>query len=113
VAMTGKLPYNHLVFKGQDTRSALVALSLQILCVVLDFQSGKARDAALESGEFAPTARTNAFRYFVAKLVSFLVRLTEACPARLTAAIAPRAGLFVPLARRRPDAPVRAPYDHR
>jgi hypothetical protein len=42
----------------------------------------------------------------------FSVRLTEACPARLTGAIAPRAGLSVPLARRRPDAPVRAPYDH-
>lgn len=70
--MAGKLPYNHLVFKGEDPRSNLVGISLQILCVLLDFQSGSARDTIMGSGEAqttTPTAKTNAFRYFLMKLV--------------------------------------------
>ncbi|KAI0797781.1 high-temperature-induced dauer-formation protein-domain-containing protein [Abortiporus biennis] len=66
-----KLPYNHLVFKGEDSRANLVSICFQVLCVLLDFQSGSARDATTTHGEnvySAPTARTNAFRYFVAKL---------------------------------------------
>jgi hypothetical protein len=70
--MKDRLPYNHFVFKGQDTRNILSALCLQILCAVLDFQSGTARDKLLSTGESAPTSRTNAFRHFVAKLVSKL-----------------------------------------
>lgn len=71
--VAGKLPYNHLVFKGEDPRSNLVGTCFQVLCVLLDFQGGHARDAITGSGVnqgYSPTARTNAFRYFLAKLVS-------------------------------------------
>ncbi|KAH7915968.1 high-temperature-induced dauer-formation protein-domain-containing protein [Hygrophoropsis aurantiaca] len=70
-SVTGKLPYNHLVFKGEDPRSALVDMCFQVLCVLLDFQSGPAKDVATENGDSStstPTAQTNAFRYFLAKL---------------------------------------------
>ncbi|KII88756.1 hypothetical protein PLICRDRAFT_41986 [Plicaturopsis crispa FD-325 SS-3] len=70
-SMAGKLPYNHLVFKGEDPRSTLVGMCFQVLCVLLDFQSGSARDHTTGSGDtqaYAPTAQTNAFRYFLAKL---------------------------------------------
>ncbi|KAG6829848.1 hypothetical protein H0H92_003291 [Tricholoma furcatifolium] len=67
-SVAGKLPYNHLVFKGGDPRSALVSTSFQVLCVLLDFQSGNARDTTAGTGDSAPTARTNAFRYFLMKL---------------------------------------------
>ncbi|KAJ7063078.1 high-temperature-induced dauer-formation protein-domain-containing protein [Mycena amicta] len=71
VGMAGKLPYNHLVFKGEDPRSNLVGMCLQVLCVLLDFQSGSARDRPIvseDSNGSAPTARTNSFRYFLMKL---------------------------------------------
>ncbi|KAF8921510.1 high-temperature-induced dauer-formation protein-domain-containing protein [Mucidula mucida] len=61
--MAGRLPYNHLVFKGEDTRSNLIGMSLQVLIAALDFQSGSAKD----NGE-QPTAKTNSFRYFLMKL---------------------------------------------
>lgn len=70
--VAGRLPYNHLVFKGEDPRATLVSTCLQVLCVLLDFQSGSARDAVTGIGETqitGPTAKTNAFRYFLAKLV--------------------------------------------
>ncbi|KAG1883192.1 high-temperature-induced dauer-formation protein-domain-containing protein [Suillus subluteus] len=71
-SVAGKVPYNHLVFKGEDSRTALVGMCLQVLCVVLDFQSGPARDIVSDSGDAAtsssPTTQTNAFRYFLAKL---------------------------------------------
>ena len=67
--VTGRLPYNHLVFRGEDSREGLVIMCLQILCVLLDCQSGSARDAMLENGESAPTIKTNMFRYYLAKLV--------------------------------------------
>lgn len=68
--MAGKLPYNHLVFKGEDPRAILVGTCLQTLCVLLDFQSGSARDVSIGEGQhLGPTAKTNAFRYFIAKLV--------------------------------------------
>jgi hypothetical protein len=68
--VAGKLPYNHLVFKGEDPKTTLVSMCLQVLCVVLDFQSGSARDLPSSDGESTtPTARTNAFRYFIMKLV--------------------------------------------
>ncbi|EPQ58471.1 hypothetical protein GLOTRDRAFT_114891 [Gloeophyllum trabeum ATCC 11539] len=69
--MTTKLPYNHLVFKGEDLRATLVGTCLQVLCVLLDCQSGSARDLVVEGGDIpisTPTSRTNAFRYFLAKL---------------------------------------------
>ncbi|TFK42932.1 high-temperature-induced dauer-formation protein-domain-containing protein [Crucibulum laeve] len=69
--MAGKLPYNHLVFKGEDPRANLVSICFQVLCVLLDFQSGTARDNITEKGDgqiISPTARTNSFRYFVMKL---------------------------------------------
>lgn len=67
--VTGRLPYNHLVFKGEDLRQGLVNTCLQVLCVLLDFQSGSARDTVLANGESSPTIKTNAFRYYLAKLV--------------------------------------------
>lgn len=73
-SMAGKLPYNHLVFKGEDSRTNLVGMCLQILCVLLDFQSGPARDSITGSGDaqvISPTAKTNTFRYFLMKLVRF------------------------------------------
>lgn len=71
--VAGRLPYNHLVFKGEDPRAILVGHCFQVLCALLDFQGGSARDAATGAEDnlsYAPTPRTNAFRYFLAKLVS-------------------------------------------
>ncbi|KAH6918882.1 high-temperature-induced dauer-formation protein-domain-containing protein [Coprinopsis sp. MPI-PUGE-AT-0042] len=67
-AMAGKLPYNHLVFKGEDSRVVLTGMCLQVLCVLLDFQSGSAKDTAVGEGEGSPTAKSNAFRFFLMKL---------------------------------------------
>ncbi|KAH9934896.1 high-temperature-induced dauer-formation protein-domain-containing protein [Fomitopsis serialis] len=70
-SVAGKLPYNHLVFKGDDPHTALIGTCLQTLCALLDFQSGTAKDAVADSeggSSHAPTSKTNAFRYFVAKL---------------------------------------------
>ena len=70
--VAGRLPYNHLVFKGEDPRVNLVSLSLQVLCALLDFQGGSARDISTGSDElqtYAPALKTNAFRYFLAKVV--------------------------------------------
>ena len=67
------LPYNHLVFKGEDMRITLVGECLQVLCALLDFQSGSCRDAlpvASDPFSTTPTTKSNAFRYFLAKLVS-------------------------------------------
>lgn len=70
-AVAGKLPYNHLVFKGEDPRVKLVGISFQVLCVLLDFQSGTAKDVGSQEERTAvPTAKTNPFRYFLMKLVS-------------------------------------------
>ncbi|KAF8162962.1 high-temperature-induced dauer-formation protein-domain-containing protein [Crassisporium funariophilum] len=66
--IAGKLPYNHLVFKGEDPRTNLITTSLQILCVLLDFQSGDAKDHVIDGLTTAPTTKTNAFRYFIMKL---------------------------------------------
>lgn len=68
--IAGKLPYNHLVFKGEDPQITLITTCLQILCVLLDFQSGTARDL-MTDGQPVPSAKTNAFRYFIMKLVNF------------------------------------------
>ena len=71
-SVAGRLPYNHLVFKGEDSRTTLVSTCFQVLCVLLDFQSGSARDILVSGSDgqaFAPTAKTNAFRYFIEKLV--------------------------------------------
>ncbi|KIM48882.1 hypothetical protein M413DRAFT_89117 [Hebeloma cylindrosporum] len=66
--IAGKLPYNHLVFKGEDPRTTLITTCLQVLCVLLDFQSGSARDQVLDGQVASPTAKTNTFRYFIMKL---------------------------------------------
>ncbi|KAF7295126.1 hypothetical protein MIND_01051100 [Mycena indigotica] len=69
--MAGRLPYNHLVFKGEDSRSNLVGICLQVLCVLLDFQSGSCRDRPIATDDLngsAPAARSNSFRYFLMKL---------------------------------------------
>ena len=68
--VAGRLPYNHLLLKGEDPRTTLVSTCFQVLCVLLDFQSGGARDAGAEGQASGPTTKTNAFRYFIAKLVS-------------------------------------------
>lgn len=67
--IAGKLPYNHLVFKGEDPRTTLITTSLQVLCVLLDFQSGSARDLSLDGQSYLPTGKSNTFRYFIMKLV--------------------------------------------
>lgn len=67
--IAGKLPYNHLVFKTEDSRTTLITTSLQLLCVLLDFQSGAARDHVAENQTTSPTVKTNTFRYFIMKLV--------------------------------------------
>lgn len=71
-SVTSSLPYNHLVFKGEDVRLTLVGETLQVLCALLDFQSGVARDVLTDPSDpfsATPTVKTNAFRYFLAKLV--------------------------------------------
>jgi hypothetical protein len=71
--VAGRLPYNHLVFKGEDPRATLVSTCLQVLCVLLDCQGGTARDPVSGSGDIqitAPTIKSNAFRYFLAKVVT-------------------------------------------
>lgn len=78
--VAGRLPYNHLLMKGEDPRTSLVSICFQVLCVLLDFQSGPARDAGAEGQASGPTAKTNAFRFFIAKLVSrVIVTVQEAC----------------------------------
>lgn len=67
--VAGRLPYNHLLMKGEDPRTSLVSMCFQVLCVLLDFQSGTARDVVVEGQTSGPTAKTNAFRYFIVKLV--------------------------------------------
>jgi hypothetical protein len=73
--IAGKLPYNHLVFKGEDPRTTLITTCLQLLCVLLDFQSGTARDHIIDTQNTSPTAKTNTFRYFIMKLVSACLSL--------------------------------------
>ncbi|KAK0503006.1 high-temperature-induced dauer-formation protein-domain-containing protein [Armillaria luteobubalina] len=71
ISMAGRLPYNHLVFKGEDPRSTLVGICLQVLIATLDFQSGEARDITAGTSEnqtSVPIAKTNSFRYFLMKL---------------------------------------------
>jgi hypothetical protein len=73
-AMAGKLPYNHLVFKGEDPRAKLVGMCFQVLSVLLDFQSGTAKDRTEgppENQTSTPTPKTNSFRYFLMKLVGY------------------------------------------
>jgi hypothetical protein len=72
LVMKDKLPYHHLVFKGQDSRTTVIALSLQVLCAALDFQSGSARDKTGSPGDALPTARTNALRHLISKLVRWV-----------------------------------------
>jgi len=68
--VAGRLPYNHLVFKGEDPRANLVSVCFQVLCAVLDFQTGSAGDIpTADPLVCAPALKTNAFRYFLAKVV--------------------------------------------
>jgi len=90
--IAGKLPYNHLVFKGEDPRITLITTCLQVLCVVLDFQSGAARDSNVD-GQAVPSAKTNAFRYFVVKLVSCV--LSEMAVSMIFFPSAPFAGFRI------------------
>lgn len=89
--MVKELPYNHLVWK-EDSRPHLVSASLGVLVALLDYQSAEGRDVPVTGGSVAPaaapnaaggltdvpaapTALTNSFRYFLAKLVSLPPRL--------------------------------------
>jgi hypothetical protein len=83
--VAGRLPYNHLMFKGEDPRANLVSVCFQVLCAVLDFQSGSARDVPTgESQVCAPALKTNAFRYFLAKVVRKVSQsVLELCSAGL------------------------------
>ncbi|KAG8953735.1 hypothetical protein FRC04_001939 [Tulasnella sp. 424] len=82
--MVKELPYNHLVWK-EDNRPHLVSASLGVLVALLDYQSAEGRDVPVTGGNVAPavapnaaggfievpvapTAVTNSFRYFLAKL---------------------------------------------
>jgi hypothetical protein len=64
------IPYNHLVWKGEDVHGTVVCLSVQSLCALLDYQSNNAKDKEWSSGETAPSTKTNAFRHAIARLVS-------------------------------------------
>jgi hypothetical protein len=76
--VAGRLPYNHLVFKGEDPRANLVSVCFQVLCVVLDFQSGSARDVPTSDPLVnAPALKTNAFRHFLAKVVRGILRFVS------------------------------------
>ncbi|KAH9985576.1 high-temperature-induced dauer-formation protein-domain-containing protein [Russula vinacea] len=53
----------------EDSRANLVSVCFQVLCVVLDFQSGSARDVPTgDPHANAPALKTNAFRHFLAKV---------------------------------------------
>lgn len=86
--MVDRVPYNHLILpsvrKGDEGRSGLVALCLGVLCALLDYQADEARDPSLDStananGEVtaSPTSHSNAFRYFLAKLVCSISQQTD------------------------------------
>ncbi|KAG9086018.1 hypothetical protein FS749_003968, partial [Ceratobasidium sp. UAMH 11750] len=70
------MPYNHLVTRAMDA-DAVPESAISVLCVLLDYQSADARDRvtnattgseAGEDVEFAPTSKSNSFRYSLAKL---------------------------------------------
>ncbi|KAG8684661.1 hypothetical protein FRC09_015245, partial [Ceratobasidium sp. 395] len=70
------MPYNHLVTRAMDA-DAVPESAISALCALLDYQSADARDrivngpAGVEAGEdaeFAPTSKSNSFRYSLAKL---------------------------------------------
>ncbi|KAG9047480.1 hypothetical protein FS837_002125, partial [Tulasnella sp. UAMH 9824] len=83
--MVKDLPYNHLVWR-EDSRPHLVSGALGVLVALLDYQSAEGRDLPVTGGSappvatppsvpggivdvaVAPTAVTNSFRYFLAKL---------------------------------------------
>ncbi|ELU43067.1 Hid1 domain-containing protein [Rhizoctonia solani AG-1 IA] len=64
------MPYNHLVTRAMDA-DAVPELAISALCVLLDYQSGDARDRvagggeATEDSEWVPTSKSNKFRAFV------------------------------------------------
>jgi len=65
-----------LCSKGEDPRANLVSVCFQVLCVVLDFQSGSARDVPTSDPLVsAPALKTNAFRHFLAKVVRRVLEL--------------------------------------
>ncbi|KLO07390.1 hypothetical protein SCHPADRAFT_922914 [Schizopora paradoxa] len=71
-SVASSLPYNHLVFKGEDMKELLVGYSLQTLCALLDFKTtSSAREGHTTTDDTTgstSTLKTNAFRYFLAKL---------------------------------------------
>lgn len=75
-SVASSLPYNHLVFKGEDMKEQLVGYSLQTLCALLDFKTTSTREGhatADDTTGSTPSLKTNAFRYFLAKLVSAIM----------------------------------------
>ncbi|KAG8965749.1 hypothetical protein FRC03_000199 [Tulasnella sp. 419] len=76
--MVKDLPYNHLVFKD-ESHATMVSYAIGVLLALLDYQSGDAKDVPIQSASdtpvaeneiqpSAPTASSNSFRYFLAKL---------------------------------------------
>lgn len=81
------LPYQHLI-RRDEAGPTLVSLSLGVLLSLLDYQASEAKDGVASTGgdpstptglgpsasmsdiSSSPTAVTNSFRYFLAKLVS-------------------------------------------
>lgn len=60
-----QLPYTQ-AWNGDEARDGLVSTSVQVLVVLLDYQSSSARDAVAEST--AEPSKTNHFRYFLSKI---------------------------------------------
>ena len=81
------MPYNHLVTRAMDA-NVVAESAISVLCVLLDYQSGEARDRvvgganvmaeAVEEAERLPTSKSNAFRYALAKLAcAFITLISE------------------------------------
>ncbi|KAG5652956.1 hypothetical protein H0H81_002964 [Sphagnurus paluster] len=71
-SVAGKLPYNYLVFKGEDARSTLVTTSFQVLSILLDFQSGTARDSITGIGESQTSHRPQDFEFILSGITGIL-----------------------------------------
>lgn len=79
-SVASSLPYNHLVFKGEDVKELLVSYSMQTICALLDFKSGSAREGYGNAEDLSGSTtnlKTNAFRYFLAKLVGTISCLSN------------------------------------
>ena len=81
-----KVPYNHLIMarKGEEGRTGLVGLCLDVLCVLLEYQANDPQlgETARVDGLSASSSavlQSNSFRYFLAKLVRQRYIASEFC----------------------------------